>query len=48
MNISSLLTQIFESYNFLKDMKDKPSDLDTIQVQLGKNSGANQSFMQQN
>ncbi|MGI0075978.1 MAG: hypothetical protein ACREAJ_00145 [Nitrosopumilaceae archaeon] len=35
----SLLTQIFESYNFLKDMKDKPSDLDTIQVQLGKIQG---------
>ena len=35
----SLLTQISESYNFLKDMKDKPSDLDTIQVQLDKIHG---------
>lgn len=35
----SLLTQIFESYNFLKEMKDKPSDLDIIQVQLGKIQG---------
>ena len=35
----SLLTQISESYNFLKEMKDKPSDLDIIQVQLGKIQG---------
>ncbi len=35
----SLLTQISESYNFLKEMKDKPSDLDLIQVQLGKIQG---------
>jgi hypothetical protein len=35
----SLLTQILESYNFLKEMEDKPSDLDIIKVQLGKIQG---------
>jgi len=35
----SLLTQISESYNFLKEMEDKPNDLDIIQVQLGKIRG---------
>ena len=35
----SLLTQISESYNFLKEMKDKPGDLDIIKVQQGKIQG---------
>ncbi|MEE8179300.1 MAG: hypothetical protein V3T63_04955 [Nitrosopumilaceae archaeon] len=35
----NLLTQISESYNFLKNMKDKPGDLSIIQVQLGKIQG---------
>ena len=35
----SLLTQISETYNFLKDMKDKPGDLDIIKVQQGKIQG---------
>ena len=35
----SLLTQISESYNFLKDMKDEPNQLNTIKVQLGKIQG---------
>ena len=35
----SLLTQISESYNFLKDMKDEPNQLDTIKVQLDKIQG---------
>jgi len=35
----SLLTQISETYNFLKEMKDKPGDLDIIKVQQGKIQG---------
>ncbi len=35
----NLLTQISESYNFLKEMKDKPGDLDIIKVQQSKIQG---------
>ncbi len=35
----SLLTQISETYNFLKEMKDKPGDLDIIKVQQSKIQG---------
>jgi len=35
----SLLTQISESYNFLKEMKDNPGDLDIINVQQAKIQG---------
>lgn len=35
----SLLTQISESYNFLKEMKDAPGDLDIINVQQAKIQG---------
>lgn len=37
--IKSLLTQISESYNFLKERKDEPGDLDIIKVHLGKIQG---------
>ena len=37
--IKSILTQIFESYNFLNELKDKPGDLDIIKVQQGKIQG---------
>ena len=37
--LKSLLIQISESYNFLKELKDKPGDLDIIKVQLGKIQG---------
>ena len=37
--IKSLLTQISESYNFLKERRDEPGDLDIIKVHLGKIQG---------
>lgn len=37
--IKSILSQILESYNFLKERKDEPGDLDIIKVQLGKIQG---------
>jgi hypothetical protein len=35
-NIKDLLTQISESYNFLKGIKDEPGDLDIIKFHQGK------------
>jgi len=35
-NIKDLLTQISESYNFLKERKDEPGDLDIIKFHQGK------------
>jgi hypothetical protein len=37
--IKSLLAQISESYNFLKERRDEPGDLDIIKVHLGKIQG---------
>ncbi len=38
-NIKDLLTQISESYNFLKERKDEPGDLDVIKLYQGKIHG---------
>ncbi len=35
-NIKDLLTEISESYNFLKERKDEPGDLDIIKFHQGK------------